>query len=460
MTKFEKHIENAGKEYSLSADEKARMQGVIASYMRHKPIRAPYSTTVISYGWISILHRPAAAALVLVLVFGSGVSYAAEGALPGDALYTVKTVVNEPVRVALAANAEVKAEVQMEIAERRIEEAAVLSAEGRLDDSTQDELAASFKSYAAAVSETIEAVAAQDASATLELAARFETRLIAHESVLAEVEMETEAEVENDTPRSHRLTDAIRETNERLADARFSRSNVAVNIDAANAAVATSVADAGLATVVEPVAMTMSLAVEPAADTTTSAKASVEAPMQQPAPDARTISRMKNAAEKSLAKAQKTLRNAKNLSAEAKARAEVDISLASDLLENGEEYLEDDLDAEAYAAFEESLRVSEQTSVYIKAAPALEKARSRNSRNRTSEEPKSANVNINVSLPGGTITATVISPTSSPKDPNDMPVSDTEESGEKPQEDGENEEQPREESGGVIKNFLKLNISL
>ena len=139
--KFEKLIEKIGSEYSLSTDERAKMSRVVREYMAHKPMRARQGYAVsVSYTWFAFIHRPLAAALVLVLVGGTGISYAAENALPGDSLYSVKTYVNEPVRVALATNAEAKAEVQIELAERRIDEAATLAAEGRLDNATQQDL--------------------------------------------------------------------------------------------------------------------------------------------------------------------------------------------------------------------------------------------------------------------------------------------------------------------------------
>lgn len=469
MTNFEKHITNSAKEYSLSSDEKARMQRSLKEYMSFKPLPRANAAVVISYSWISILHRPIAASLVLVLVFGSGVSFAAENALPGDALYTVKTGVNEPLRVVLATNAEAKANVQIELAERRIEEATVLAVEGRLDESTQEELASRFESHAAAAAESIVAADEDDASASTELASRFETRLAAHESVLSEVEIEMEGE--DDNSNSHRFTDAIRATNMVLAEARFNRSNVAVSTEAAADIAVVSENDASMAMQAEPAAMTMSLAVatEPA-ETTRSAKfaANVEVDAAS-SPDARTISRMKNAAEKSLKAAQKTLRNAKSLSAEAKVRAEADIKLAGELIVNGNDSMDDEASAEAFAAFEESLRVSEQANVYIKASPSLEKARARNSsRNKNSEAQKSVNAVVEISLPGTSVNATATIPASPPADrggSDDGPTHDAnDDRGEDEMNHDVNDDnggdRPKDESDdGVLKNLLKFNIS-
>ena len=389
--KFEKLIEKTGSEYKLSDGERAKMSRVVREYMQFKPIvkplrEAPTYSISVSSSWFSFAHRPLAAALVLVLVFGSGVSYAAENALPGDALYSIKTYVNEPSRLALASGAEAKAEIQIEFAERRIEEATILAAEGRLDENTEGELAVAFESHAASAAEHMTAADEDDSSTSVELASRFETRLVAHENILAEVEAGRE---EDDAPHTMRLADAIRAASENVISIRAGDATLAAGI--ADVAIDASVAaDAEMRG--EPAAMMMSLAAPDApAETTTNSRtakfvAEVAPAVPAPAPDAKKIARMKSGAEKSLKNAQKTLRSAKSLSAEAKERAEADLTFADSLLTEGSEHLEADADADTFAAFEESLRISEQTAVYLKAAPMLEKARSRGKSSRTNIE--------------------------------------------------------------------------
>ncbi len=463
MTNFEKQIQKAAEGYSLSTDERERMERILKDYMKFKPVRggkagAPQS----AFAWLSYLHRPIAAALVMVLVTSSTAAYAAESALPGDALYAVKTYVTEPARVALATNAEAKAEVQMEIAERRIEEATTLSAEGRLDDSTQDSLAASFKSYAAAVSENIEKTASEDTSASLELAERFETRLVAHESVLAEVEIDQEDEDNH----SRRLSDAIRETSETLAVAHFNRSaEVATDTIAAETEVTLVttgvIEDAAISTATEPVAMTMSVATEPPAqaESARSMKVTASVPAPTPEPDSRTISRMKSSAERSLSNAEKALRKSRSISAEAKARAEADIALAQASFEAGEELMGNDENREALASFKESIRVSEQAIVYIKAAPSLEKARARNSsRNRGSDSSTTkTDTTINVTIPGASVTTTITASTS--VESNETTSHDEPDNGREEDSSDERSEESEKPSSS-IKLFQKFNISL
>jgi len=72
------------------------------------------------------------AIIVLVILFGSAgmTAYAAQSALPGDALYSVKTGL-EDTRLALSSSEATQARLNLRYAERRMQEVADLIAEGR-----------------------------------------------------------------------------------------------------------------------------------------------------------------------------------------------------------------------------------------------------------------------------------------------------------------------------------------
>lgn len=463
---FEQLIAKAaeGNEYTLSNAERENMTRIVREYAAMKPLpRARSYSVSVSYGWFTFAHRPVAAALVLCVIFGSGVSYAAESALPGDALYAIKTYINEPARVALATSAEARAEVQIELAERRIEEAAVLAAEGRLDSETEDELAAAFESHAEAVAEHIAKADHADEGVSVELASRFENRLAAHESILLEVEGSDEL------AHSARLAVAIRAASEAainlsagtsLAIA-FSATHdapAAARGSAAPGAHGETAAHDASAMGAEP-AMTMSITSAAAVDTVEvtaqRAKVAVTAPAQAPAIDAKTISRMKSAAEKSLRSAQKKFRSAKSLSAEARAQAEANLALADSLITEGAQHLEADADMEAFAAFKESLRVSEQANVYMKAAPTLEKARSRARNTRGVEsrvESRGASQSTNVEV--GPINATVTLPVEM-----DSGKTDSRNNQETPGKD-EKPSEPDVDSGPPAEGEVKIKLDL
>jgi hypothetical protein len=92
--------------------------------------------------------------VVLLLAAGS-VSYAAERTLPGDALYPVKVGFNEPVRRVLAFTEGRKAQIELDLATRRLMEAEQLQGQERLKDSVKESLSANFKTHVQSVTDHI-----------------------------------------------------------------------------------------------------------------------------------------------------------------------------------------------------------------------------------------------------------------------------------------------------------------
>lgn len=94
--------------------------------------------------------RMMSAMLIAMFVLSGGVSFAAQGSLPGDTLYPVKIHVNEQIESTLAVGAKADAEVARKQLERRAQEAAQLQAENRLSAEVKAELAADAEVHAAA----------------------------------------------------------------------------------------------------------------------------------------------------------------------------------------------------------------------------------------------------------------------------------------------------------------------
>lgn len=113
------------------------------------------------------------AALVLVAVFlfgGAGMTaYASQSALPGDALYGVKTGV-EQTRVSLARDAADKANLNLAFAERRLDEIARLIANGRYKDIAQ--AVQEYERYVQSAIAALETVAAGDPAGAQALASQ------------------------------------------------------------------------------------------------------------------------------------------------------------------------------------------------------------------------------------------------------------------------------------------------
>ncbi|MCR4280712.1 MAG: DUF5667 domain-containing protein [Candidatus Kaiserbacteria bacterium] len=189
--KLHEYLKKAGEEISLTHEEREKMRGVLHAYMAMKPIpsQAPQMSPISGWSMERIFARRAFAASLIAVVFVStaGISYAAEGALPGDLLYPVKTHVNEPVRGAFAVSPSAKSAWAMSVAGERIKEATMLAAEGRLSPAHQQELQANFESHARKASENISAQASTSPEKSTETAVRFEAQLSEYERVLTQV---------------------------------------------------------------------------------------------------------------------------------------------------------------------------------------------------------------------------------------------------------------------------------
>ena len=110
-----------------------------------------------------ILSMPAIViALVIALVSGGGgAAYASQDTLPGDALYQVKTTL-EGLQLAVAGSDEAKAQVHLELAAKRLEEAQKAAQKGREDALQASAAAATQQMEAAQQNITTAAVSGKD----------------------------------------------------------------------------------------------------------------------------------------------------------------------------------------------------------------------------------------------------------------------------------------------------------
>ena len=187
----------------LTEAERVGMRNLLQSHIAEHPLQPSFATGIASgisrgveyaHAWVRPLAlHPIPAALVLVLLMGAGTSYAAEGALPGDTLYPVKTQVNERIATAIAVTPEAKARVDAARVARRLAEADTLAASGALSTSTQaivDEgIAQAADDFDASIA------AASDTPSTLALRADVESDIHAHARALATAADERGAEM-------------------------------------------------------------------------------------------------------------------------------------------------------------------------------------------------------------------------------------------------------------------------
>lgn len=107
---------------------------------------------------------------IALLVTGGGTAAAAQGAVPGDLLYPVKTGVNENIRAALAVGADADARLHTALLAERLDEAATLQADGKLHGEVETDVAARIVAQAEAVN-TAAARAQADTAVTVRASA-------------------------------------------------------------------------------------------------------------------------------------------------------------------------------------------------------------------------------------------------------------------------------------------------
>ena len=191
--KFHKELS----ELRLTPEEKAmlrvRLNDAIAARPLHARTPSPY--------WHVLIARGAYALAVLVLVAGTGggIAYAAEGSLPGDTLYPVKIHVTEAVQSALAFSPTAKAEVHASLAQRRLEEAQQLAAQGKLNATTTQEIAANLDEHATQVQAIAQALATQDPGEAAQISTQFSSTLAANSAVLQDLSQQKDGGEEGDS---------------------------------------------------------------------------------------------------------------------------------------------------------------------------------------------------------------------------------------------------------------------
>ena len=192
---FRRQLKKNADKVRLSALEKQSVRTELGNFISARPVRVHDALRHRSQ--LFLISRPmfATIAIALVLLLGGGTTLAAEGSIPGDLLYPVKVNVNEQVRAALATSAEAEAEWDARRTERRLEEAAVLAADGRLSATIETRISERFEKHTQRAQVRIEELeAAGKTEEAARLSSRLEVALKTHEQVLKGV-VENKAEV-------------------------------------------------------------------------------------------------------------------------------------------------------------------------------------------------------------------------------------------------------------------------
>lgn len=153
MKKLEQKFKNIAAETRLTSDEKGAMRAYLSEYRAMKPLlhvtdmqelRHEGQARPSPLSGLFLKPMPIILAVALLFAGSTGVSLAAQHALPGDFLYPVKVSVDEKVEGAFAVSTGAKASFDTTLADRRLSEAETLAAKGALTASAAGTLQASF----------------------------------------------------------------------------------------------------------------------------------------------------------------------------------------------------------------------------------------------------------------------------------------------------------------------------
>lgn len=178
------HISNHAASIRLTAEEREHMKTHLLAHMRAHPLPTPSPFLGMLSPIQSSALRPYAFALILLLAVGGTTAFAAEGALPGDALYGVKVAVVEPALGAFQLSDEAKASWRVHLLDRRLSEASELATKERLGGETADALSAEIASAAEDASAHINTLDKKNPGRGRQLSAELEATIEVHAPAL------------------------------------------------------------------------------------------------------------------------------------------------------------------------------------------------------------------------------------------------------------------------------------
>jgi hypothetical protein len=190
-----RQLKKQARSLRLTQEEKQLMHNNISAFMKEHPVRKNVDVRQVHHktepsSVFSFLQRKymfATLASIIIVLLSGGVSYAAEGSIPGQPLYSVKHI-NEEVRSALTLSPEKKADWNAKRVERRLEEATTLASTGKLTTSTQAMLSSALEENMKKVEEKLHDLESKGHSEKAsEVAKRLEHALALHEKLLESI---------------------------------------------------------------------------------------------------------------------------------------------------------------------------------------------------------------------------------------------------------------------------------
>jgi len=188
MENIIKQIKKGAKQTHLTPLEKSEIRSALLRHVKASPVSgAAFSGAILSLFSISNFRNKKTISAFVIggLLFGSSVSFAAEGTVPGDALFPIKIHVNEAVRGAMMVSPKAKADWEIQLGKRRLEEVEKLAASPILVPQAQHEAQQNLVSYTQHVEDRISKLESDnDGENALDVAASLSNLLDVHEQIL------------------------------------------------------------------------------------------------------------------------------------------------------------------------------------------------------------------------------------------------------------------------------------
>jgi len=185
-----KNLIDDARKTALSTQEKEGMRLNVVNFMKNNPVESSAPSFWNSLDVIGMIsNRPVlrySFLLSCLVLFGiGGISIAANKALPGEALYAVKTQVNEKVLSFITFSEDQKAQYEVGLVQLRLEEFEKITSENKLDDAKIAEVKTLLDGHINGVKTKLETIKNQNkADVALQINSQLEGSLNAHAKVL------------------------------------------------------------------------------------------------------------------------------------------------------------------------------------------------------------------------------------------------------------------------------------
>lgn len=210
MKNLLKQLKKTSREVRLTTPERSTMRAALVRFVADHPAVVPALPGGVIRSPHSFLRRmrnfKTASFLVIGgVAIGGTVSFAAEGSIPGDILYPVKTEINERVRGVAAFTPQAKAGWEVKLVERRLLEIEELAALPEVSPEVEEAAQQNMKKYTERAQKRIEKFDdTRDGENALATAENLTGVLLAHEGILEHVDTKKSRERSpKDTDRAH-----------------------------------------------------------------------------------------------------------------------------------------------------------------------------------------------------------------------------------------------------------------